>query len=281
MSAESYADASWVRIHEGELHLGAGFLVTRGFVLTALHVVSGASGDDARLNLHLPDGKRVPGRLCDRIEDSDLALIAVLDAHAYDLPPAPPTDRPRPDVAWLGNYRPPDTKTALSGQVTHAPITHRSDAHGEFTGLQMTVAQLVHDFAGYSGSPVHAVPAGAGPGERPVVGILMEQELSRADGSRDTNVVFAASVLHAAERFPYFDVGHLRDVVAGKPMVLPGPRPPAEPRRDPPAVDVEGYLKRVRQLLDDGLITPEEAARSRDRALRALDDQLLGRASGD
>ncbi|WP_051853177.1 S1 family peptidase [Streptomyces aureocirculatus] len=281
MNAESYADAYWVRIQEGESHLGAGFLLTRGFVLTALHVVSGASGDDVRLELHLPGGQRVPGRLCDWIEESDLALVAVLGAHAYDLPLAPPTDRPRPDVAWLGTYRPPDTKTALSGRVTHAPIIHRSDAHGEFTGLQMTVDQLVHDFAGYSGSPVHAVPAGAEPGERPVVGILMEQELSRADGSRDTNVVFAASVQHAAQRFPHFDIGHLREVAAGKPMLVPGSRPSAEPRPDPPTVDVDGYLKKVRQLLEDGLITPEEAARSRERASRALDAQWLDGASGD
>ncbi|QEV16199.1 hypothetical protein [Streptomyces alboniger] len=145
----------------------------------------------------------------------------------------------------------------------------------------MTVDQLVHDFGGYSGSPVHAVPADAEPGEWPVVGILMEQELSRADGSRDTNVVFAASVQHAAERFPYFDIAHLREVAAGKPMLVPGPRPPAEPHPNPPAVDIDGYLKKVRQLLEDGLITPEEAARSRERASRVLDAQWLGGASDD
>ncbi|MCT9083678.1 serine protease [Streptomyces fulvoviolaceus] len=277
MSRGAY-DEFWVRICQGGPPLGAGLLVTRSFVLTALHVLGDMASDDVRLDLYLPDGRRLPGRLCDKVEEADLALIAVLDAHTYDLPAAPHTNRPRPAVAWHGTYRPPDTKSSLSGEVTHAPITHPSDRHGTFTGLQLTVTQLLHEFAGYSGSPVHEGRYGADPSERPVVGILMEQELSRADGSHDTNVVYAASVLDAVERFPYFDVGHLSDVVAGKPMVPP--RPPDEPRQAPEGADVKGYLKRIKQLLEDHLITPREAAKRRERAMRTL-DEMLGGPSGD
>ncbi|RPF39300.1 serine protease [Streptomyces sp. TLI_185] len=273
MSTMSY----WVQIDEGDLHLGAGFLVTRGFVLTALHCMEGVSSYDADLDLQLPDGQRVPGRLCDRIEDADLALISVVNAHAYDLPVAPPTDRPRQDIPWKGSYRPPGEKTRLSGQITHAPVSHQSEAGGEFTGLQLTVDQEVHNFAGYSGSPVDIDSAEAGSRERPVVGILMEQELSRADGSPDTNVVFAASVLHAIERFPYFDVAHLRAAVAGEQLVLPA----QQPRRAVPDSGVEAFLRRLRQLEEDGYITPQEAADGRAKALRALGDQLLGGAGGD
>ncbi|MET9913454.1 serine protease [Streptomyces sp. NPDC006476] len=273
MSITSY----WVQIDQGDLHLGAGFLVTRGFVLTALHCVEGVSSYDAQLDLQLADGQRVPGRLCDRIEDADLALVAVVNAHAYNLPIAPPTDRPRQDISWKGSYRPPGEKTRLSGQVTHAPISHQSESGGEFTGLQLTVDQEVHDFAGYSGSPVDIDPAEAGSRERPVVGILMEQELSRADGSPDTNVVFAASVLHAIERFPYFDVAHLRTAVTGKQLALPT----RKPRQAVPEGGVEAFLMRLRQLEDDGYITPQEAAEQRARALQTLGDQLLGGASGD
>ncbi|WP_306321217.1 MULTISPECIES: serine protease [unclassified Streptomyces] len=282
--------AYWVHIDEDGLHLGAGVLVTRTFVLTALHCLAPSSGPDATLGLRLPDGRRLRGRVCDRITDVDLALIAVQDAHAHDLPPAPPTDRPRADVAWRGSYRPPREKTLLSGWVTHAPTVHRSDADGEFTGLQLTVDQLVHDFAGYSGSPVdvaaeesgHGEESGAdGEGGRALVGLLMEQELSRADGSPDTNVAYAASLLDAMERFPYFDLPHLRDAANGKPVVLPGPRPPADVARPTSrGQGVDGFLRRLRQLLEDDLITPEDAAARRDRALDTLEEQFL-RGSDD
>ncbi|MFJ9125844.1 serine protease [Streptomyces sp. NPDC102340] len=272
----------WVQIDENGLHLGAGVLITRTFVLTALHCLDGSSGDDADLDLHLADGQQVRGRVCDKIADVDLALIAVQDAHAHVLPLAPPTDRPRADVTWRGSYRPPQEKTLLSGRITHAPTVHRSDADGKFTGLQLTVDQLVHDFAGYSGSPVDVDAGEHDPGGRALVGILMEQELSRADGSPDTNVTFAASLLDAMERFPYFDLSHLRDATTGKPVVLPGPRPPAEVVRPaaPQGRGIDGFLLRLQQLLEDGLITPEDEATRRDRALDALEEQFLGGIDG-
>lgn len=62
-----------VHMHESGTYLGAGFLLTRGFVLTALHCLRGASADDAVLTLELPDGRSVPARRCDAVAEPDLA----------------------------------------------------------------------------------------------------------------------------------------------------------------------------------------------------------------
>ncbi|MFE0256161.1 serine protease [Streptomyces sp. NPDC059010] len=256
----------WVRIKEGGTPLGAGFLMTRVYVLTALHCLQQMSSQDASLELELPDGRTLKGRLCDAVEEVDLALIAVEGARAHQLPLAPPTDWPRPRVRWRGSYCPPGENLQLSGTVTHAPITYRSAEQGEFTGIQLTAEQDVDDFSGYSGSPVDTDPV-KDSDERPVVGILMEQLTSREDSARGSNVLIAASVRHAMELFPHFAVDHLRS---------DGAVPPTRAAGRSVRGRTEDVLASLRQWEESGLITAQDAQEQRRRTLRQFGNSALG-----
>ncbi|WP_137991460.1 trypsin-like peptidase domain-containing protein [Streptomyces vilmorinianum] len=277
----------WVRIHEQDVLLGAGLMVTRGFVLTALHCLRYASADDAALSIELSDGRRVPGRLCDAIKDADLALLTVEWAHAQGLPPAPPTDWARPRVRWRGPYRPPGETSRLSGWVTHAPIDHQSLAGGTFTAMQLTVDQLLGDYSGYSGSPVeHAEEC-----EQPsVVGMLMEQQLSRQNADDGTNVLYAATVRGIMERFPHFGTEQLLRRARGE--TLPDRTPtaahavprarreyeqtPAPQARPALVEDASDFLRSLRQWEEAGLISAAEAQEQRRLTIEAVRERILG-----
>ncbi|MDJ1137099.1 trypsin-like peptidase domain-containing protein [Streptomyces iconiensis] len=316
----------WVHMYQADTYLGAGFLITRGFVLTALHCLRGLSHDDATLALELPDGRRVRGRKCDAVKERDLALVTIEDAHAHGLPAAPRTDTARPAVAWYCRYRPPHETAQLSGQVTHAPVDHRCVEGGELEAMQLQVDQILGSFAGYSGGPVEAgerhagegegeggagtvpgtdtrtglsgdpggdpAPApgagdGAGDGsgdERPVVGILLEQQLNRQDATLGSNVLFAATVRYAMELFPHFGVEHLRALVSAP---RPGPSrsaadvPPqrsqlAGVENDQLISGANSLLVSLRQWEESGLITAADAEENRSRTLKRLTDKLLG-----
>ncbi|WP_405933649.1 serine protease [Streptomyces sp. NBC_00827] len=288
----------WVAIEKEGRHLGAGFLVTRAFVLTARHCLRGMTSPDSPVSLLLPDGRRVPGRVSGTIEEADLALIEVDDAHRHELPTAAPTDRPRPRTPWRGTYSPPGENARLSGLVTHAGVDHPSGVPGGmFKAIQLAVDQLLGDYSGYSGSPVHTGD-GSGPdgqSSRFVVGILMQQQLSRENGVSGTNVLFAASVRDALDRFSQFSVTHQEDIVT-----LPAPRaadstaspePPA-PRRpdahesapdsaDEVLGDVDKFLKSLREWETSGVITADDANRERRHALKRLRARFLGKAIKD
>ncbi|MGF0174556.1 S1 family peptidase [Streptomyces sp. Marseille-Q5077] len=255
-----------MRIREGGTPLGAGFLVTRVYVLTAMHCLRSMSSEDASLELELPDGRILKGRLCDSVQEVDLALISVEGARVHQLPPAPPTDWPRPQVRWRGSYCPPGEHMQLSGIVTHAPITYRSAEQGEFMGLQLTAEQNVDDFSGYSGSPVDTDPRKAN-GQRPVVGILMEQLTSRENPAQGSNVLIAASIRHALDLFPHFGVDHLRQ--GGH---IPPPRTAGRNMRR----GTEDVLTSLRQWEEAGLITADEAQEQRRRTLRQFGNTALG-----
>ncbi|WP_217205446.1 trypsin-like peptidase domain-containing protein [Streptomyces sp. AC550_RSS872] len=254
----------WVRISEGGRPLGAGFLLAPVYVLTAMHCLRGADTEYGRLELELADGRVMAGRLCDSVKENDLALIHIDDAHQYDLP-LPPVDWPRPHVRWRSTYCPSDEQTKLSGRVSHAPILYRSVEGGEFAGLQLTVEQGLGDYSGYSGSPVDTGPA--------VVGILMEQQYSREDPSKGSEVLVAASVRHAMDLFPHFGMESLRN--GGQ-----APEEPCEPTGQAGGRnvvrDVEVVLKALRQWEEAGYITQEEAQEQRGRTLRKFGDRALG-----
>ncbi|MET9681687.1 trypsin-like peptidase domain-containing protein [Streptomyces coeruleorubidus] len=277
----------WVHIGEEDRHLGAGFLLTREYVLTALHCLRRRSSDDARLVLELADGRRVHGWLCDAAEDVDLALIAVEEAHSHRLPLASPTDRPRPGVAWRGAYAPPGENTQLSGRITHVPYRYRSRAGGAFTGVQLTVEQELGDYSGYSGSPVDTDTGRPGepePEERPVVGILMEQQLSREDHVSGTNVLVAASVLHAFEVFSAFHMERLKELTSppGRQELVPRPRRSEEREEAAQSLvsNADLYLRRIREWEESAVIPRAVADEERRSALRMLRERLLGDGGG-
>jgi hypothetical protein len=273
------SEEHWVHLYESDTYLGAGFLITHGFVLTALHCLRGLSSDEAALTLELPDGRRLQGRKCDAVKERDLALVTVEGAHAHRLPATPRTDTPRPKVAWNCRYRPPQETAHLSGRVTHAPIGHRCVEGGELEAMQLQVDQLLGSFAGYSGGPVEAGEQERG--ERPVVGILLEQQLNRQDPAAGSNVLFAATVRYAMEVFPHFGVEHLRDLVsaprpgpARSAADIPPPRTP--PRHEDLKSDAGRLLASLREWEESGLITEAEAAESRGRTLKRFTDLLMG-----
>lgn len=252
----------WVRISEAGRPLGAGLLLTRVYILTAMHCLRSVRVQYGRLELELADGRVLTGRLCDSVKDKDLALIHIEDAHQYDLPLAAPVDWPRPNMRWRGTYCPPNEQTRLSGHVSHAPITYRSVEGGEFTGIQLTVEQWLGDYSGYSGSPVDTEPA--------VIGILMEQAVDREDPSHGAEVLVGASVRHAMELFPHFSTESLRG--GGRDGCEPAP----EPAVREVAGDVAVVLRSLRQWEDEGLIPAQEAQEERRRLLRGFGDRALG-----
>ncbi|MER5257977.1 MULTISPECIES: hypothetical protein [unclassified Streptomyces] len=257
----------WVRISEDGRSLGAGLLLTRVYVLTAMHCLRAVRVQYGRLDLELADGRTLTGRLCDSVKAQDLALIHIEDAHQYDLPLAAPVDWPRPNTRWRGTYCPPDEQTQLSGHVSHAPITYRSVEGGEFTGMQLSVEQLLGDYSGYSGSPVDTEPA--------VIGILMEQAAGREDPSRGAEVLVGASVRHAMELFPHFSTESLRG--GGRETCEAGPEPTVRTGSE----DVAAVLRSLRQWEDEGLILPDEAREQRRHLLRGFGERALGGESDD
>ncbi|WP_326686495.1 serine protease [Streptomyces sp. NBC_01795] len=273
------SEQHWVHLYESDTYLGAGFLITPGFVLTALHCLRGLSSDEAALTLELPDGRRLPGRKCDAVKERGLALVTVEGAHGHRLAAAPRTDTPRPKVAWNCRYRPPQETAHLSGRVTHAPIAHRCVEGGELEVMQLQVDQLLGSFAGYSGGPVEAGEQERG--ERPVVGILLEQQLNRQDPGAGRNVLFAATVRYAMEVFPHFGVEHLRALVAA-PRSGPArsaadiPPPRARPGNEDILSDAGRVLASLRQWEESGLITAADAEEGRGRTLKRVTDLFGG-----
>ncbi|MEU2562128.1 serine protease [Streptomyces longispororuber] len=273
----------WVDIWEDDRHLGAGFLVTRSFVLTAWHCLDGLSAHEALMNLRLPGGLRISGHLFAAVEEADLALVKTVDPHRHGLPLAPPTDVPRPHARWRGTYCPPGENARLSGRITHALVDHHSAAGGVFTAMQLAVDQKLGTYVGYSGSPVdtgHDDPDPQGEAQRLVVGILMEQQLSRQDDSPGSNVLFAASVRHAMERFAYFGVEYQKEMIPGprKPEVESSPSEPGGQDSAQTLIgDTGKFLKALRDWERSGDITQEEARQHRGWALRGLIGKLQGR----
>jgi S1-C subfamily serine protease len=75
----------WVDIYQAKQRLGGGFLLTRRFVLTALHCLRGLSVDES-VGIELADGARVEGRVCRQDKEADLALVEIGAGHQVTLP---------------------------------------------------------------------------------------------------------------------------------------------------------------------------------------------------
>lgn len=205
----------WVDLLQGERRLGAGFLLNRCFVLTALHCLrpmdaQQAKGGAGELVIALGDERRVRGRVCRRAAEADLALIEIDASHEVALP-VPAAHVATPGDPWRGPYRPTPGDVRLSGSIDHGAVSYTCVAGASIEALQLTADQQLGDYSGYSGGPVEGGGADADP---VVLGILLEQAMDRhSRDQRAANVLFAATIAEALRRFDHFDVGHLIDVL--------------------------------------------------------------------
>ncbi|MBC2904452.1 trypsin-like peptidase domain-containing protein [Streptomyces cupreus] len=200
----------WIELFQAQQRLGGGFLITRRYVLTALHCLRGLATLDDRVDVVLADGSRLAGEVCRRDEEADLALIAI--AGAYDVRlPIPRAGVAHGGDAWHGPYRPAAAEVHLRGQVDSGAAKYLCEGGAVIQALQLTVHQILGDYSGYSGGPV--VKGVPGDHEPVVVGILLEQVPDRVAADRAANVLFAATIGEAMRRFDQFDVEHLLDVI--------------------------------------------------------------------
>ncbi|MGW6062869.1 trypsin-like peptidase domain-containing protein [Streptomyces sp. NPDC055189] len=268
-------DASyWVELFQSQQRLGGGFLLTRRYVLTALHCLRGLTALDEHVDIVLTDGSRLTGQVCRRDKDADLALIMISAAYEVLLP------IPRAGVAhggdhWHGPYRPAPSEVQLRGQVDSGTAEYLCEGGGVIQALQLTAHQCLGDYSGYSGGPV---VKGLPEDQEPViVGVLLEQAPDRAAAGRAANVLFAATIGEALRRFDQFDVEHLLDVVH------PESSPPQQAvchqtvSVDAAAASVESWFDRIDEWSQRAVLDPSQVAELRFIAAKAaMERQLRG-----
>jgi hypothetical protein len=202
----------WVEICQNGSKLGAGFVVTRHYVITALHCLRGFTPDDEDLELSFPTGEVTPGRIYECAPDVDLALIDILKPQ--DKAPAlPNADRARQGDAWFAPYRPHSDEPHLAGDVASGAMAYRCVAGYEIEALQLNCSQAIGDYSGYSGGPVERRE---GNGDPSLIGVLVEQHLDRQDSDRASGVLFAATMAEAVRRFDCLGVSHLMRILTAE-----------------------------------------------------------------
>ncbi|MGB8946698.1 MAG: trypsin-like serine protease [Streptomyces sp.] len=276
-------EAYWVELHVSQQRLGAGFLLTRRFVLTALHCLRGLAASDSQLDVVLADGNSLSGRVCQYDKSADLALIMLSPACEVSVP------IPRAGVAfggdgWHGPYRPAQMEAQLSGRVDHGATTYECEGGAVIEALQLTVEQQLGDYSGYSGGPV--VKGGPEDEDPVVLGILLEQLPKRGAAGEAANVLFGATVGEAMRRFDHFDVEHLIDVLR------PRNSPPHRVERaqystgdaavecaavDAAAASVESWFRQIDMWASRQVLDPAQVADLKFTAAKAAIEGRLGK----
>jgi Trypsin-like peptidase domain len=210
----------WVEIYQQGERFGAGFLLAKRFVLTALHCLLNCATDNDKVELSFAEGRVIPGLVIERAHGADLALIAITEAESCSVS-APLPDRSVQGEMWRAPYRPSGTDPYLSGGVQHGSVRYQCEGGDSIEALQLACAEHIGDYSGYSGGPVER---NNGNGNQAVLGILIEQYPDRNIPGRGSNVLFAATISEALRRFEYFDVWHLYRALCPQPDV-PGPEP--------------------------------------------------------
>lgn len=195
----------WVEISQHGRRLGAGFLLAKRFVLTALHCLNGCTDDTDKVDLSFATGDKVPGFVCERARGADLALIALSESGTCPVS-VPFPDRCAAGDSWRAPYRPSIADPYLSGAVQHGSVRYQCEGGEPIEALQLGCEEPVGDYSGYSGGPVERNQEAVG---RTVLGVLIEQYPDRQIPGRASGVLFAATIAEALARFDYFDVWHL------------------------------------------------------------------------
>src|SRR5882724_1282717 len=94
----------WVNISRDGTRLGAGFLLTGCYVLTAYHCLGDTDPETTDIEIEFEDGAVLPGRVLRYSRGADLALIDIPKSGTG--PIFPRADRASTGEAWRNPYRP-------------------------------------------------------------------------------------------------------------------------------------------------------------------------------
>jgi hypothetical protein len=189
----------WVTIKSGKGTCGAGFLLTRRYVLTAAHCLRNKADEDDRVTVSR-NADQAEGRVIEINHRRDVALIQILGTLGWTVLPVC-IDRCIKGDRWLSPYRPATSQSELKGHVLTSPAEFRCQGGDLIEALELEVRQLIGQYRGYSGSPVERDGDDDMPDGRPIVGMLIEQDLHRVRISEATNVLFAVTVQYAIDTF--------------------------------------------------------------------------------
>ena len=149
----------WIEISQHGARLGAGFLLTRRYALTAFHCLRELPSDDEQLELSFAGGEVGPGRVHERSPEADLALIDILKPHESPVV-LPNADRASRGDSWSAPYRPGPSDPYLSGDVLSGGMPYVCEAGNSIEALQLDCSQHLGDYSGYSGGPVERYTGG-------------------------------------------------------------------------------------------------------------------------
>lgn len=273
----------WVEISQAGRHLGAGFLITRCYALTALHCLNGILPGNDDLEISFAAGETVPGRVHRRSEKADLALIDVPKSGDNSVI-VPNADRASTGEAWRNPYRPSVSHAYLSGEVAAVPVNYQCERGDLIEALQLGCSQPLGDYSGYSGGPIER---NSSEGVQAVLGVLIEQYpeqyLHDQEIGRASPVLFAATIAEAFRRFDCFDVMHLLNMLdVSAPRVFGGGEVDKSLGRTPPAAAIgprigaaDSLLKALHEWQKRGLIDEIDVPALKLRLMQGLIDGPL------
>lgn len=199
----------WVDIMQGDRLLGAGFMLTSCYALTALHCLGDLDPGNDTIDILIGGKEKVSGRLHRRSQEADLALIDIPESGAIQLV-IPDPDRAVQGEKWRNPYRPDTSYAEMSGNIDAFPIKYRCEGGDEIEAIQLNCEQSVGDYSGYSGSPVERKDSDK---NQFLLGLLIEQyweqDPGRGTSQRAANVLFAVTIAEVHQRFDCLQTGHL------------------------------------------------------------------------
>ncbi|MER6426105.1 serine protease [Streptomyces sp. NPDC001137] len=262
-----------VDICQGDVYLGAGFLLTRCYVLTADHCLTALSHQDDQVLVRFESGRTLEGCVRRRVKEADLAIVEIL--RPQEVPFAlPNADHARRGDRWRGLHRPTPSDPDLGGLVDAYAVKYHCEGGAFIEAIQLIVEQTLGDYAGYSGGPVEKTTPGS---DGAVIGILIEQYPDRQDSRRSANVLFAATIHEAMSRFEYFRTGHLHRVLEGRQVQRTlGAAPGNDVGLDTEMDRTETLLVRLKEWSDSGLLDPAQVVSLTGHAVKAMIGRTLG-----